>query len=738
MPPSPALSISSSVPRLAWIVAALACGHGRPAVAAQPYSLVIGVDGLGPYGLEAAQTPSIDSLASGGWAGGYRGSITLDGSAGGVLGTASQQVTLSGPGWSSILTGVWVDRHGVTNNSFAGRRYDQWPSYLKVLEASLPAVQTAGIVSWTPLDTYVFADDGVNPAIDVRQATNDNDEGTTSAAVSWISGRAAGSPAAAFVHLDDVDIAGHGSGLYSNAYLTQVADVDSQIGAMLQAIRSRPTFASEDWQVIVVSDHGHRPAGGHGGQTQLERTIPIVVSSRTTVAGVMPITATGPSQVDVAATVLDHFGVARPAGLAGTPLGRTAAPTAAPASLANRLVSHIGFDGTTSGAAGTVGGTPAGAVAYVPGRFGQAATVATYGAGLVRLDADFAARVGTQTDFAMSIWIAYDSFTGDPAILSNKNWVSGANVGINLALQSSNGPTLDFNTTAATSPTGTLRRDIEPYRGLPAQRWHHVVFNVDRDGETLLYVNGALFGEITQTAAGSFDGAFNWTFFNDGTGAYAGGSASGLRLDEFAAWDRLLTPDEIAYLAAGPVSVPEPSSLAAWGVVGLAIVGLRWRRSHESRTLHPCTRDPSDGRAGRCRRWASVPGGSAAGPGAGPTTRSRWRRSTRLSTTASPSSTRPTSTATAAPSSSSAGSAASGRSPLWWPPRRAAGSRPTSPPATRQRTSPPSWTAALRISASSGSTSCSSTARRRRSTTARRCLPPSTISRRPARSRSTA
>ena len=102
------------------------------AVTAQTYSLVVGVDGLGPYGIDAAATPFIDSLADGSWGGlGYRGAITLQAYAGGVVGTPTQQVTMSGPGWSSILTGVWNDQHGVTDNTFAGSHYAQWPSYLK-------------------------------------------------------------------------------------------------------------------------------------------------------------------------------------------------------------------------------------------------------------------------------------------------------------------------------------------------------------------------------------------------------------------------------------------------------------------------------------------------------------------------------------------------------------------------------------------------------------------------------
>ena len=218
--------------------------------------------------------------------------------------------------------------------------------------------------------------------------------------------------------------------------------------------------------------------------------------------------------------------------------------------------------------------------------------MASYGGGVVRLDGDFAARVGSQTNFALSMWVTFDSFTGDPAFFSNKNWSSGANTGINLALQTSGGPALDVNTMAS----GRMRRDIEPYGGMAAGRWHHVLLNVERYGETLLYVNGALYGEITLTSAGSFDGAFDFTFFNDGTGHYAGGTVSGLKIDEFAAWDRLLTADEIAYVARAPVPVvPEPSLVAvAGGVVAVGLARLsRSRRTKQARLAHARMPSPS-------------------------------------------------------------------------------------------------------------------------------------------------
>lgn len=525
-----------------------------PNSVAQNYSLVVGVDGLGTYGLSAGATPNIRSLIDGTWAGvgtNYRTSSTFGAYAGGVLGTSTQQGTISGPGWSSILTGVWVDKHGVTNNTFSGSQYATWPAYLKTLESQVANIRTAGVVTWSPINTFTFAPDGVNPNIDFTQGTN-SDAVTATTAVAQIGNLPTTGPGAVFIHLDDCDIAGHNSGAYSANYLGQVADVDTQIGSMLTAVRNRANFSTENWQVIVISDHGHVGTGGHGGQTMMERSIPIMVSSKTAVQGLMPTDARQPSQVDLSATVLNHFGVATPSGQAGIPIGNAALNLSSRSSLLSGLMTHLNFEGNTNGSNGAPGGTAFGNVQYSTGRFGQAGLVATYGTGYVVLNSDLGAQFGNNTDFAMSLWVKYSSFTGDPAFLSNKDWDSGANTGINFALQTVGGGSLDLNTKAV----GGVRRDIEPFGGVGPSVWHHMLVNVDRDGRTLLYINGALYGEVTQSSVGSFDGISNWTFFNDGTGDYQQGNATNLMLDEFGAWSRLLTLDEIAYLSKSPIVAP--------------------------------------------------------------------------------------------------------------------------------------------------------------------------------------
>lgn len=556
---------------LLTIVAAAGLGPAA-ALAATPMSLVIGIDGLMPAGLRAAATPEIDRLLSGEFGGGYGTVVSYLTESGGTLGTATQQATVSGPSWSTILAGVWVDRHGVTNNSFTGADFGPNPTYLEVLEERLPQVASATSVNWTPIDTWILStvDDG-NSRLD-RRATPGNDLAVAADMAGVIAGLATDRPAALFVHLDEVDGAGHAGGGWSQSYLNEVTDTDARVGTLLRSIETRPSFAAEDWQVVIVSDHGHTPGGGHGGQTLLERTVPLVVTSRSGPMGAIPVAGQSVTLADVVPTVLAHFDVAAPDHLAGRHHGDTVLG-AGGRSLLDGLVSHLPFDGSAAtGLAGT-GGTLHGTVEFTEGRFGQAAAVPAYGAGHVSLQDDIAAGFGQTTDFTMSLWVKYDESTSDPAFFSNKNWDSGQNTGINLAANPNR--TLDFNTKAS----GGARRDLEPYGQFLPGVWQNVVFTVDRDGPTTLFMDGVPVGQIPTSSAGSFDGQGNFTFLNDVTGAYgSGATATGLMVDEFAAWNRLLGPDEITQLSFTPLAAAaRPGDLVLTVSAGVRTqAGLGW------------------------------------------------------------------------------------------------------------------------------------------------------------------
>lgn len=111
--------LALAVPLLAGLVA---CGE-----AGDPKVMMIGIDGVRPDILSSAHTPNLDRLAQGGV---YTPSAR----------TGSPSV--SGPGWSSFLTGVWPDKHGVTDNEFQGKAYDRFPDVLTRLESVRPELDT--------------------------------------------------------------------------------------------------------------------------------------------------------------------------------------------------------------------------------------------------------------------------------------------------------------------------------------------------------------------------------------------------------------------------------------------------------------------------------------------------------------------------------------------------------------------------------------------------------------------
>ncbi len=111
--------------------------------------LVIGIDGTRPDALAKAKTPNLDRLIQ-------EGSFTDSAQ---IFGTRYQKNdSISGPGWSSILTGVWADKHGVHDNTFKGRNYELFPHFFKHLKQVRPDATTVSLVSWSPIAQYIVSE----------------------------------------------------------------------------------------------------------------------------------------------------------------------------------------------------------------------------------------------------------------------------------------------------------------------------------------------------------------------------------------------------------------------------------------------------------------------------------------------------------------------------------------------------------------------------------------------------
>ena len=216
--------------------------------------LIIGIDGTRPDALQEANTPAIDGLVA-------SASYTYDG--------LTQFPTYSGPGWSSMLTGVWSDKHGVTDNSFEGSNFSEYQHLFALVKSQQPDAYCASICQWGPINDDVTqqADFQVNTSS--MQQTED--EGVAQLQVPELD--------VLFLHLDDVDIAGHTYGYAADVpqYISAIEAADVHVGNILSALESRPTYSEEEWLVVVSTDHGGI-GFGHGGSSYDERNIFLIFS----------------------------------------------------------------------------------------------------------------------------------------------------------------------------------------------------------------------------------------------------------------------------------------------------------------------------------------------------------------------------------------------------------------------------------------------------------------------------
>ncbi|MFE6334636.1 HAD-IA family hydrolase [Streptomyces sp. NPDC057798] len=229
--------------------------------------LVVGIDGVRLDTLNRLATPHLDALA----AEGFLAPIEVD----------EETPTMSGPCWATVVTGVTVARHGVWSNDFTGHRLDVFPDFTTRL-AVQDGLRTFVAAGWEPLlqsrtGGPLFAAPSrsvyVSPTADTAEAWERCDEQVTEAAVHVLADTSdsADDPVASFVYLGAPDETAHILGC-GEAYEASIRQADARLGRLLDAVRSRPSYADERWTVLVVTDHGHVDAGGHGGRTAVERT----------------------------------------------------------------------------------------------------------------------------------------------------------------------------------------------------------------------------------------------------------------------------------------------------------------------------------------------------------------------------------------------------------------------------------------------------------------------------------
>ena len=260
-----------------------AAGPADPPAARVPRVLLVGIDGCRPDALLAAKAPHLHGLIK-------------DGAFSAKAQTGA--FTVSAPGWSSMLTGVWHTKHGVRDNTFAGAAFERYPHFFRRLKQVRPTAYTVSLTHWPGIATHIVRDADVSTLFP-------RDAQVADMALRVLRDR---DPDVLFVHFDEVDGAGHKHGFHPTVpeYTRAVEQTDGYVGRLLEAVRARKNYAHEDWLVLVSTDHGGSEKD-HGKDVPEHRTIFVIVSGPATARGAIE---PPPGVVDVAATALAHLGVA--------------------------------------------------------------------------------------------------------------------------------------------------------------------------------------------------------------------------------------------------------------------------------------------------------------------------------------------------------------------------------------------------------------------------------------------
>ncbi|MGB9454776.1 MAG: alkaline phosphatase [Bryobacteraceae bacterium] len=226
-----------------------------------PHVIVIGVDGLSVDGVVTAGGSALRGLMA-------RGAWSLE--ARGVM------PTLSSPNWMSMISAAGPEEHGITSNGYLKRMQEiapacrdasgGFPNIFGALRAQRPAARIAIFHDWPGFAKLV--ERGVPDVMEHQRGP----ERTTRAAMDyWKRYR----PELLFIHLDNVDHAGHQSGWSSQEYYRAVEVADRQIGAILDMLRD--AGALDSTFVLVTSDHGGK-GHNHGKNSLAEIQIPWILA----------------------------------------------------------------------------------------------------------------------------------------------------------------------------------------------------------------------------------------------------------------------------------------------------------------------------------------------------------------------------------------------------------------------------------------------------------------------------
>ncbi len=177
------------------------------------------------------------------------------------------QNTSTAPGWAAMFTGVWGTENGVTGNTNVLNEKTRSIIYTLGEQGFVSSFS----VSWSVHIKLTYKKEIVAAAkngLPLTYRLNQSDDGTFAS----MRARIEAGDDAIFGILECTDHTGHQSGFSRSnpAYVHAFLYGEECASALIDTVKSRPTYDREDWLIIITSDHGGYGLS-HGGITIMER-----------------------------------------------------------------------------------------------------------------------------------------------------------------------------------------------------------------------------------------------------------------------------------------------------------------------------------------------------------------------------------------------------------------------------------------------------------------------------------
>ncbi|MAB27297.1 MAG: nucleotide pyrophosphatase [Alteromonadaceae bacterium] len=302
---------------LIWLAPIFFHGAALAEPVPSPKVVFVIVDGIPADVIERVPTPAIDAIAE---AGGYSRAAM-----GGPIGELAETPTISAPGYMSLITGTWANKHNVYKNYGISPDYSYW-NLFRLARSERPELRLGIFSTWTDNRTILLGEglaeggnwrfdvvvDGLEKrearlppeSMDVRIA--DIDDVVSREAARLIESEG---PDLSWVYLQHTDDVAHKHG-DSVEFEQAVIQMDERLHAIWSGVRARQRVHEEDWLVIVTTDHGRDAVTGrtHGAQSKRERTIWMATNSQR----LTPDFYAMPQIVDIYPSIAMHLGITIP------------------------------------------------------------------------------------------------------------------------------------------------------------------------------------------------------------------------------------------------------------------------------------------------------------------------------------------------------------------------------------------------------------------------------------------